>query len=243
MLVTCTKYYDINILQSFEGDPLTSWLTRSSISLNSAEVVFLPPTALLLPCPGLCTVADLPRPRYSPIFVVIALLPFPVVMVEASDVRAAALFACGGARGELTAVPRCVRARGEPVRSVTVPRLCSGNPWLLFEACDELRDAVGLDVGGSFALLGRRIGSRTGGLARGPAPKTAGSEGFVRARWRGGVLGRSACPFADVLPVAACVSARLNGTLAFDVASASGAGVGEVAGKVFDPGISSPLRS
>jgi hypothetical protein len=141
------------------------------------------------------------------------LFPRPVVIVDAKDVRVAVRFGCRASRGELCSGS----ALGEAVRSVTVPRLYRGGRGLWFDdACDELRDVEGL------TLLERGVGSR---LGLGLAPKTAGSVGFVRALWRGGVLGRGVNGVRADERGIVLVSARLRGGF---VLSARGAGVGEV---------------
>jgi hypothetical protein len=116
------------------GSGLDSCPTKTSSSLNSADVVFLfprtgptlPPLEVLLPL--------------SPILVAMPLFPRPVVIVDARDVRVAVRFCCGASRGELCSGS----ALGEAVRSVTVPRLYRGGRGLWFDdACDELRDVEG----------------------------------------------------------------------------------------------------
>jgi hypothetical protein len=169
---------------------------------------------------------------------VIALFPLPVVMVEAKDVRVAVLFAWGGTLGEPVLLT-CGGILGEAV----VPRRDKGGLGLWFDACDELRDVEGLTVGDSLGLLGRRAKSRGPAVLIALAPKTAGSVGFVRALWRGGVFGRCAEAVRGVDPGTVAVSARLIGTLCFDAANARGAGVGEIDVNVFDSNLSSSLIS
>lgn len=174
---------------------LSSILTNSSISRNSADVVFLLRAGLPLPCAGL-RVADrpgrTPRSAGPPTLVVMARLPRPEVMVEANEPRVDDRFSV--VRGEL-ACSDVVRAgvRGEPVRSVAVLRrsrgprgvgldACDELRGFGFEACDELRDVEVRAVGVMFVLLVRRTGSRGVVLGWGPLPKIAGSMGLVRAR-------------------------------------------------------------
>jgi hypothetical protein len=135
--------------QSPSAFPPSSFPTGSSISLNSADVVFLAVPLFPLPCAGLnvadrplpcaelCEITDRPRPLSPdtdpdpPTFAVIPRFPRPVVIVDASDNRPAA---CGVSAAERTAglgdpvaVPRLSNgARGEAIRSDVMSRLPSG---------------------------------------------------------------------------------------------------------------------
>jgi hypothetical protein len=260
--------------QSPPAFPSPSFPTNSSISLNSADVVFLAVPLLPLPCAGLnvadrplpcaelCEITDRPRLRSPdidpdpPTLAVIPRFPRPVVIVDASDDR---LAACGvwavertAGLGDPVAVPRLSSgARGEAIRSDVVSRLSSGARGEAMRsdvvsrrskggrglACDELREVDGLLVN---VVLGLRSGSREAVLCVGALPKTAGSMGFVRARWRGGVFGRWV---GGVDLDGAFVSARWNDGRVLRGRGASGAGVGDVAGSGSIAGMASSLMS